>query len=220
MFHSFIFESPVPRARRCSIAPGPWAPRHLQPRVPCWQRRPRAASCAARATLSARTRHAQVLDRDGVGQLIRLAVQNGRKTNPALMCGICGEHGGEPSSIEFVAGAPPSARARRCLPLPRPAAALAVAAAPAAARAVTALARRAQARASTTCRVRPSACPSPAWPPRRSLRPSATSPRPLSPSFARPARRARRGACHPGAALGLTRLGRAQAVVAKGKAGH
>ncbi|MFH1140999.1 MAG: putative PEP-binding protein, partial [Chloroflexota bacterium] len=43
----------------------------------------------------------QVLDRDGVGALIRLAVELGRKTNPKLEVGICGEHGGDPSSIEF-----------------------------------------------------------------------------------------------------------------------
>jgi pyruvate, orthophosphate dikinase len=42
-----------------------------------------------------------VLDRDGVGQLVRMATENGRKTNPTLKVGICGEHGGEPSSVEF-----------------------------------------------------------------------------------------------------------------------
>jgi pyruvate,orthophosphate dikinase len=42
-----------------------------------------------------------VLDRDGVGQLVRMAVQEGRKANPKLKIGICGEHGGEPSSVEF-----------------------------------------------------------------------------------------------------------------------
>jgi pyruvate,orthophosphate dikinase len=41
------------------------------------------------------------LDIDGVGQLISMAVQNGRKTNPDLKCGICGEHGGDPESIYF-----------------------------------------------------------------------------------------------------------------------
>jgi len=46
----------------------------------------------------------QVLDREGVGQLIRKAVTDGRAANPKLKCGICGEHGGEPSSIEFVHG--------------------------------------------------------------------------------------------------------------------
>ena len=43
----------------------------------------------------------QVLDQTGVGQLIEMAVENGRKTRPDLTCGICGEHGGEPSSVKF-----------------------------------------------------------------------------------------------------------------------
>ncbi len=43
----------------------------------------------------------QVLDQNGVGQLIQMAVDKGRKTRPSLMCGICGEHGGEPSSVKF-----------------------------------------------------------------------------------------------------------------------
>ncbi len=43
----------------------------------------------------------QVLDRDGVGQLVRMATRKGRATRPELEVGICGEHGGEPSSIEF-----------------------------------------------------------------------------------------------------------------------
>ena len=43
----------------------------------------------------------QVLDQNGVGQLIQMAVEKGRKTRPNLMCGICGEHGGEPSSVKF-----------------------------------------------------------------------------------------------------------------------
>jgi pyruvate,orthophosphate dikinase len=42
-----------------------------------------------------------VLDQDGVGKLVELAVKLGRKTNPDLEIGICGEHGGEPSSVEF-----------------------------------------------------------------------------------------------------------------------
>ena len=41
------------------------------------------------------------LDTVGVGQLMKLAVEEGRKANPKLHCGICGEHGGDPSSIEF-----------------------------------------------------------------------------------------------------------------------
>lgn len=43
----------------------------------------------------------QVLDQDGVGQLIKTAVQKGRATRESLKCGICGEHGGEPSSVKF-----------------------------------------------------------------------------------------------------------------------
>ncbi len=43
----------------------------------------------------------QVLDREGVGQLMRMALERGRKTRPKLKCGICGEHGGDPSSVEF-----------------------------------------------------------------------------------------------------------------------
>ncbi len=42
-----------------------------------------------------------VLDRDGVGSLMKMAVQQARETRPNLLIGICGEHGGEPSSIEF-----------------------------------------------------------------------------------------------------------------------
>jgi pyruvate,orthophosphate dikinase len=42
-----------------------------------------------------------VIDQEGVGKLIKLAVDLGRSTNPALEIGICGEHGGEPSSVEF-----------------------------------------------------------------------------------------------------------------------
>ena len=43
----------------------------------------------------------QVLDQEGVGQLIEMAVKKGRNTRPELICGICGEHGGEPSSVKF-----------------------------------------------------------------------------------------------------------------------
>lgn len=43
----------------------------------------------------------QVLDQNGVGQLIKMAVDKGRSTRPELVCGICGEHGGEPSSVKF-----------------------------------------------------------------------------------------------------------------------
>jgi pyruvate,orthophosphate dikinase len=41
------------------------------------------------------------LDQDGVGDLIRIAVERGRKTRPDVKLGICGEHGGDPASIEF-----------------------------------------------------------------------------------------------------------------------
>ena len=44
-----------------------------------------------------------VLDREGVGQLIKIAVEKGRATRPTIKIGICGEHGGEPSSVEFCA---------------------------------------------------------------------------------------------------------------------
>ena len=43
----------------------------------------------------------QVLDQNGVGQLIEMAVEKGRSVRPTLKCGICGEHGGEPSSVKF-----------------------------------------------------------------------------------------------------------------------
>jgi len=42
-----------------------------------------------------------VLDQEGVGQLVKMATERGRKTRPTLKVGICGEHGGEPSSVEF-----------------------------------------------------------------------------------------------------------------------
>ncbi len=43
----------------------------------------------------------QVLDQTGVGQLVQMATEKGRSQRPDLKCGICGEHGGEPSSVEF-----------------------------------------------------------------------------------------------------------------------
>ncbi|MDR1556765.1 MAG: pyruvate, phosphate dikinase [Tannerellaceae bacterium] len=43
----------------------------------------------------------QVLDQNGVGQLVRMATEKGRTVRPDLKCGICGEHGGEPSSVKF-----------------------------------------------------------------------------------------------------------------------
>ncbi len=45
----------------------------------------------------------QVLDQNGVGKLIKYAVNKGREVRPELRCGICGEHGGEPSSVKFCA---------------------------------------------------------------------------------------------------------------------
>ena len=45
----------------------------------------------------------QVLDQKGVGQLIKMAVEKGRSVRADLKCGICGEHGGEPSSVKFCA---------------------------------------------------------------------------------------------------------------------
>ena len=43
----------------------------------------------------------EVIDQDGVGQLMRIAVEKGRAGRPGIKLGICGEHGGEPSSVEF-----------------------------------------------------------------------------------------------------------------------
>ncbi len=43
----------------------------------------------------------QILDREGVGPLIEIAIEKGRKARPGLKIGICGEHGGEPSSVTF-----------------------------------------------------------------------------------------------------------------------
>ncbi len=43
----------------------------------------------------------QVLDQEGVGQLVEMATNKGRAQNPKLKCGICGEHGGDPTSVEF-----------------------------------------------------------------------------------------------------------------------
>ena len=41
------------------------------------------------------------LDQEGVGQLVKIAAEKGRATRPDIVLGICGEHGGDPSSIEF-----------------------------------------------------------------------------------------------------------------------
>ena len=43
----------------------------------------------------------QVLDQRGVGRLVKMACELGRKTRPNIKLGICGEHGGEPASIRF-----------------------------------------------------------------------------------------------------------------------
>jgi pyruvate,orthophosphate dikinase len=43
----------------------------------------------------------QHIDQTGVGQLVQMAVKKGRETRPGLKCGICGEHGGDPSSVKF-----------------------------------------------------------------------------------------------------------------------
>ena len=43
----------------------------------------------------------QVLDQNGVGQLVRMETEKLRAIRPELKCGICGEHGGEPSSVKF-----------------------------------------------------------------------------------------------------------------------
>ena len=43
----------------------------------------------------------QTIDREGVGRLMRMAIEDGRKTRPDLEVGICGEHGGDPDSVEF-----------------------------------------------------------------------------------------------------------------------
>lgn len=45
----------------------------------------------------------EVLDQEGVGQLVRMGVEKGRGVKPELKVGICGEHGGEPSSVKFCA---------------------------------------------------------------------------------------------------------------------
>jgi pyruvate, orthophosphate dikinase len=43
----------------------------------------------------------QVLDQEGIGELVKIAVEKGKQTRPNIKLGICGEHGGEPSSVEF-----------------------------------------------------------------------------------------------------------------------
>jgi len=41
------------------------------------------------------------LDQEGVGELVKIGVERGRKTKPALKVGVCGEHGGDPASVAF-----------------------------------------------------------------------------------------------------------------------
>ncbi len=41
------------------------------------------------------------LDQEGVGELVKIAAERGRKTRPGIKLGICGEHGGDPASIHF-----------------------------------------------------------------------------------------------------------------------
>jgi pyruvate,orthophosphate dikinase len=43
----------------------------------------------------------QTIDQEGVGELIKLGTDRGRKTKPTLKVGICGEHGGDPESVKF-----------------------------------------------------------------------------------------------------------------------
>ena len=43
----------------------------------------------------------QILDQEGIGELIQIGIERGRKSRPGLKVGICGEHGGEPSSVGF-----------------------------------------------------------------------------------------------------------------------
>jgi pyruvate,orthophosphate dikinase len=46
----------------------------------------------------------ETVDADGVGRLVRIAVEEGRATRPAIKLGVCGEHGGDPESIHFFHG--------------------------------------------------------------------------------------------------------------------
>ena len=45
----------------------------------------------------------ETLDRDGVGRLVRIGTEEGRRTRPDLKVGVCGEHGGDPESVHFFA---------------------------------------------------------------------------------------------------------------------
>ena len=42
------------------------------------------------------------MDEKGVGQLVKMAIEKGRSSKPELKCGICGEHGGDPATINFL----------------------------------------------------------------------------------------------------------------------
>jgi pyruvate,orthophosphate dikinase len=46
----------------------------------------------------------ETLDVDGVGRLVRMATEEGRRARPSLKVGICGEHGGDPASVQFMHG--------------------------------------------------------------------------------------------------------------------
>ncbi len=60
----------------------------------------------------------ETIDREGVGELVRIAVERGKAANPRLKLGVCGEHGGDPASIDLFARG--RARLRELLALPRP----------------------------------------------------------------------------------------------------
>ena len=59
----------------------------------------------------------ETLDRDGVGQLVQMAVESGRAARPGIKLGICGEHGGDPQSVRVLRRGRP--RLRVVLPVPR-----------------------------------------------------------------------------------------------------
>ena len=99
------------RAPRAALRPtrSPSRPTS-SPSAPTTSRRPRSAS---RATTPGQVPHLlpgardprakpfEVIDEDGVGDLMRIAVERGRETKPEIKLGICGEHGGEPRSVAF-----------------------------------------------------------------------------------------------------------------------
>ena len=58
------------------------------------------------------------IDRDGVGALVRIAVEEGRKTRPDLKLGVCGEHGGDPDSVHFFHEVGPGLRVLLAVPRP------------------------------------------------------------------------------------------------------